>query len=244
MAQIGSFVPAESASLSIVDKLFTRVGASDNISGGESTFMVEMNETASIMNNLTDRSLILLDEIGRGTATYDGISIAWALAEYLHDNDAGRPKTLFATHYHELNELTYKLPRVKNYNLSVKETKDKVIFLYKLAEGGSEHSFGIHVARMAGMPQRIIDRSNQIMKHLEDQSGSLSGSKKKETKEILQTLKAESYQLSIFETDDPNIGEIRNILLDIQPEIMTPIDCLIKLKELQELAQKSLLERL
>jgi len=244
MAQIGSFVPAESASLSIVDKLFTRVGASDNISGGESTFMVEMNETASIMNNLTDRSLILLDEIGRGTATYDGISIAWALAEYLHDNEAGRPKTLFATHYHELNELTYKLPRVKNYNLSVKETKDKVIFLYKLAEGGSEHSFGIHVARMAGMPQRIIDRSNQIMKHLEDQSSSLSGSKKKETKEMLQALKAESYQLSIFETDDPNIGEIRNILLDIQPEIMTPIDCLIKLKELQELAQKSLLEKL
>jgi len=244
MAQIGSFVPAGKASLSIVDKLFTRVGASDNISGGESTFMVEMNETASIMNNLTDRSLILLDEIGRGTATYDGISIAWALAEFLHDNEAGRPKTLFATHYHELNELTYKLPRVKNYNLAVKETKDKVVFLYKLVEGGSEHSFGIHVARMAGMPQRVIDRSNQIMHHLEEQSGTLAGVGKKERKEILQSLKAPVYQLSIFETDDPNIGEIRNILLDIQPEIMTPIDCLLKLKELQELAQKSLMEKL
>jgi len=244
MAQIGSWVPAEHANLSIVDKLFTRVGASDNISGGESTFMVEMNETASIMNNLTDQSLILLDEIGRGTATYDGISIAWALAEYLHDNEAGRPKTLFATHYHELNELTAKLPRVKNYNLAVKESKDKVIFLYKLVEGGSEHSFGIHVARMAGMPQRVIDRSNQIMHHLEEQSGTLSGTRKQERKEILQALKAPAYQLSIFEMDDPNIGEIRNILLDIQPEVMTPIDCLIKLKELQELAHKSLLDKL
>jgi len=244
MAQIGSWVPAEQANLSIVDKLFTRVGASDNISGGESTFMVEMNETASIMNNLTDQSLILLDEIGRGTATYDGISIAWALAEYLHDNEAGRPKTLFATHYHELNELTAKLPRVKNYNLAVKESKDKVIFLYKLVEGGSEHSFGIHVARMAGMPQRVIDRSNQIMHHLEEQSGTLSGTRKQERKEILQALKAPAYQLSIFEMDDPNIGEIRNILLDIQPEVMTPIDCLIKLKELQELAHKSLLDKL
>lgn len=244
MAQIGSFVPAEKAKLSIVDKLFTRVGASDNISGGESTFMVEMNETASIMNNLTDRSLILLDEIGRGTATYDGISIAWALAEYLHDNDAGRPKTLFATHYHELNELSVKLPRIKNYNLAVKESKDKVIFLYKLVEGGSEHSFGIHVARMAGMPNQIINRSNQIMRHLEEQSGTLSGVGKKQRSEMLQSLKAPAYQLSIFETDDPNIGEIRNILLDIQPEIMTPIDCLIKLKELQELAKKSLLDNI
>ena len=244
MAQIGSWVPAEKANLSIVDKLFTRVGASDNISGGESTFMVEMNETASIMNNLTDQSLILLDEIGRGTATYDGISIAWALAEFLHDNEAGRPKTLFATHYHELNELSVKLPRVKNFNLAVKESKDKVIFLYKLIEGGSEHSFGIHVARMAGMPQRVIDRSNQIMHHLEEQSGTLSGTRKQERKEILQALKAPAYQLSIFEMDDPNIGEIRNILLDIQPEVMTPIDCLIKLKELQELAHKSLLDKL
>ena len=244
MAQIGSWVPAEQANLSIVDKLFTRVGASDNISGGESTFMVEMNETASIMNNLTDQSLILLDEIGRGTATYDGISIAWALAEFLHDNEAGRPKTLFATHYHELNELSVKLPRVKNFNLAVKESKDKVIFLYKLIEGGSEHSFGIHVARMAGMPQRVIDRSNQIMHHLEEQSGTLSGTRKQERKEILQALKAPAYQLSIFEMDDPNIGEIRNILLVIQPEVMTPIDCLIKLKELQELAHKSLLDKL
>ncbi len=242
MAQTGSFVPAQSASLSIVDKLFTRVGASDNITGGESTFMVEMNETASIMNNLTDKSLILLDEIGRGTATYDGISIAWALAEFLHDNETGRPKTLFATHYHELNELSHKLERVKNFNVAVKETKDKVIFLYKLVEGGSEHSFGIHVAKMAGMPQRIIDRSTEIMHQLEEKSITLSGSNKKQTKQILQALKAPVYQLSIFETDDPVIGEIRNILLDLQPEIMTPIDCLIKLKELQELVQKSILE--
>ena len=242
MAQIGSFVPARSADLSIVDKLFTRVGASDNISGGESTFMVEMNETASIMNNLTHNSLILLDEIGRGTATYDGISIAWALAEFLHDNEAGRPKTLFATHYHELNELSNKLDRIKNFNVAVKETKDKVIFLYKLVEGGSEHSFGIHVAKMAGMPQRVVDRSNEIMHHLEEKSISLSGAGKKERKEILQALKAPVYQLSIFETDDPSIGEIRNILLDLQPELMTPIDCLIKLKELQELVQKSLID--
>ncbi len=244
MSQIGSYVPAKKAKLSIVDKLFTRVGASDNISGGESTFMVEMNETASIMNNLTDKSLILLDEIGRGTATYDGISIAWALAEFLHDNEAGKPKTLFATHYHELNELTHKLERIKNFNVAVKETKDKVIFLYKLVEGGSEHSFGIHVAKMAGMPQRVIDRSNEIMHQLEEKSIALSGSSKKQTKEILSALKAPVYQLSIFETDDPSIGEIRNILLELQPELMTPIDCLIKLKELQELVQKSLLDSL
>ena len=166
MAQMGSFVPAKSATLGILDKVFTRVGASDNISSGESTFMVEMNETASIMNNISDRSLILLDEIGRGTSTYDGISIAWSIAEYLHESPF-RAKTLFATHYHELNELAEKFNRTKNYHVATKELGSKVIFLRKLTVGGSEHSFGVHVAKMAGMPQQIVDRANEILAQLE-----------------------------------------------------------------------------
>ncbi len=169
MAQIGCFVPAKEAKIGLVDKIFTRVGASDNLSSGESTFMVEMNETASIMNNLSDRSLILLDEIGRGTSTYDGISIAWAIAEFLHNNPAAKAKTLFATHYHELNELTTSLDRIKNYNVTVKEVNNKVIFLRKLVPGGSEHSFGIHVAKLAGMPQKLLNRANQILKRLEQE---------------------------------------------------------------------------
>lgn len=240
LGQIGSFVPAAKANLSIIDKLFTRVGASDNISGGESTFMVEMNETASIMNNVTDRSLILLDEIGRGTSTYDGISIAWSIAEYLHDNDIGRPKTLFATHYHELNELAGKLERVKNYNVAVKETKDRVIFLYQLQPGGSEHSFGIHVAKMAGMPNRIIKRATDIMHQLEANSASLTGVNHNVHKEVLQNLQTPIYQLSIFETENQEIGSIREILLSLQPDSMTPIESLLKLKELQDLVVKSL----
>ena len=166
LAQMGSFVPAEAATIGLTDKIFTRVGASDNISMGESTFMVEMNETASILNNISDRSLVLLDEIGRGTSTYDGISIAWAISEYLHEHPS-KAKTLFATHYHELNEMTETFKRIKNFNVSVKELKDNVLFLRKLVEGGSEHSFGIHVAKMAGMPQQVIHRANKILKQLE-----------------------------------------------------------------------------
>jgi DNA mismatch repair protein MutS len=167
MAQMGCYVPAKSASIGLVDKIFTRVGASDNISSGESTFMVEMNETASILNNLSDRSLILLDEIGRGTSTYDGISIAWAIAEYIHQNKGGKAKTLFATHYHELNEMASAFKRIKNFNVSVKELQKKILFLRKLVPGGSEHSFGIHVAKIAGMPTKVITRANSILKKLE-----------------------------------------------------------------------------
>ena len=193
MAQMGSFVPASAAKIGLIDKVFTRVGASDNLSKGESTFMVEMTETASIMNNLSDRSLVLLDEIGRGTSTYDGIAIAWSIAEYLHNSDKSRAKTLFATHYHELNELTKDFPRVKNFNVSVKEVGDKVIFMRKLKEGGSEHSFGIHVAQMAGMPNAIVIRANEIMHHLErDES-------RKQSQELVKDMPKQNFQLSLFE---------------------------------------------
>jgi DNA mismatch repair protein MutS len=192
LAQMGSFVPADKASIGLVDKIFTRVGASDNISSGESTFMVEMNETASILNNISNRSLILLDEIGRGTSTYDGISIAWAIAEYLHEHPLFKAKTLFATHYHELNEMASLFPRIKNYNVSVKEIKNRVIFLRKLVAGGSEHSFGIHVAKMAGMPVSVIDRAKSIMLQLEkshsheelSKKGGIKGQTKKRTPAI------------------------------------------------------------
>lgn len=167
LAQTGSFVPASSAEIGIVDKIFTRVGASDNISSGESTFMVEMNETASILHNISDRSLILLDEIGRGTSTYDGISIAWAIAEYLHENSQAKPKTLFATHYHELNEMAASMPRIRNFHVTVKELAHTVVFLRKLVQGGSEHSFGIHVAKMAGIPSKVVHRAQEMLKHLE-----------------------------------------------------------------------------
>lgn len=236
MAQMGSYVPAEYAAIGIIDKLFTRVGASDNISSGESTFMLEMNETASIMNNISDRSLILLDEIGRGTSTYDGISIAWSLAEYLHNNRGANPKTLFATHYHELNELANKYARVKNYNVATKEVGDKVIFLRKLVEGGSKHSFGIHVARMAGMPQEILKRANEILKQLEQKSITTEdGIKNPDLQEQVHNIEPDPYQLSIFETVDPVAGKIKAALEDVQINSMTPIECMMKLNELKDL---------
>lgn len=235
MAQMGSFVPARKAKLGIVDKVFTRVGASDNISSGESTFMVEMNETASIMNNVSDRSLILLDEIGRGTSTYDGISIAWSIAEYLHDNGATRPKTLFATHYHELNELANKLPRIRNFHVATKELGQKVIFLRKLTPGGSQHSFGIHVAKMAGMPMEIIGRATHILQELEQKfigQTEADGEVKVDKPRMDQISAAEQYQLSIFETVDPLAGKLKAALMDIDLNGMTPIECMMKLNEL------------
>ncbi len=237
MAQMGSFVPAASASIGMVDKVFTRVGASDNISSGESTFMVEMNETASIMNNICQKSLILLDEIGRGTSTYDGISIAWSIAEYLHNNATAQPKTLFATHYHELNELANKFPRIKNYNIATKEIDQKVIFLRKLVAGGSHHSFGIHVAKMAGMPSNIVKRATQILEQLEQKSIVNSKSeggipnKKANTKDI----STENYQLNIFETVDPKAKKLQEVLEKLDLNAMTPIECMMKLNELKGL---------
>ncbi len=243
MAQMGSFVPAKNAKLGLVDKVFTRVGASDNISSGESTFMVEMNETASIMNNISDRSLILLDEIGRGTSTYDGISIAWSIAEFLHNNEAARPKTLFATHYHELNELANKFSRIKNFNIATKEVGQKVIFLRKLKAGGSHHSFGIHVAKMAGMPRSIVERAACILSQLEQKSIENTG-EKKHPKSIrapeanTQHIAPENYQLSIFETVDPIMGKLKEMLDDLQLNTMTPIECMMKLNEMKQLLDK------
>ena len=236
MAQMGSFVPATKANLGIIDKVFTRVGASDNISSGESTFMLEMNETASIMNNISDRSLILLDEIGRGTSTYDGISIAWALAEYLHNHSESRPKTLFATHYHELNELAVKYERIKNYNVAVRELNNKVIFLRKLEAGGCQHSFGIHVAQMAGMPFSIVNRANEILHELEQKSITKDGGSREEIGQKLSSIKsAPAYQMNIFETHDPSVGQIKDALENVNINNMTPIECMLKLKELQDL---------
>jgi DNA mismatch repair protein MutS len=230
MAQIGSFVPAKEARIGIVDKIFTRVGASDNISLGESTFMVEMNETASILNNLSERSLILLDEIGRGTSTYDGISIAWAMVEYLHENRM-RAKTLFATHYHELNEMENSFPRVKNYNVSIKELNNKVIFLRKLKRGGSEHSFGIHVARMAGMPRSVVARADDILKELEE-----SHRKQELAKPIADLADhREGLQLSIFQLDDPVLKQIRDEILGIDINNLTPMEALNKLYNIKKL---------
>ncbi len=228
MAQIGCFVPAKSAKIGIVDKIFTRVGASDNLSAGESTFMVEMSETASILNNLSERSLILLDEIGRGTSTYDGISIAWAIAEYLHQNPIARPKTLFATHYHELNELSTSFSRIKNFNVSVKELSNKVIFLRKLVPGGSAHSFGIHVAKMAGMPTAILDRSNEILKRLEQER---TGGK--DIKDSLKKVQKQAYQLQMFSIDDPVLIKIRDLLNNLDVNTLTPVEALMKLDEIQ-----------
>ncbi len=239
LAQMGSFVPAEKVRMGIVDKIFTRVGASDNISMGESTFMVEMNETASILNNISDRSLVLLDEIGRGTSTYDGISIAWAIAEFLHENPA-RPKTLFATHYHELNEMSELLPRIKNYNVSVKELKDTVLFIRKLVAGGSAHSFGIHVAKMAGMPQMVIQKAQKILKKLEKNhsSESLNGIKSVKDGSSLKGEQAQQMQLNIFNLDDPLLEEIREDIMNLDINILTPIEALMKLNELKRLLQK------
>jgi DNA mismatch repair protein MutS len=230
MAQTGCFVPARAANIGMVDKIFTRVGASDNISLGESTFMVEMNETASILNNLSDRSLVLLDEIGRGTSTYDGISIAWAMVEYLHENKL-RAKTLFATHYHELNEMENSFSRVKNYNVSIKELNNKVIFLRKLKRGGSEHSFGIHVARMAGMPRSVVNRADEILKELEQ-----SHDKKELTKPIAELAgHREGMQLSIFQLDDPVLKQIRDEILEIDIDNLTPVEALNKLYNIKKL---------
>ena len=246
MAQIGCYVPAKSAEIGIVDKIFTRVGASDNISSGESTFMVEMNETASILNNLSNRSLILLDEIGRGTSTYDGISIAWAIAEYLHSQPKSRAKTLFATHYHELNEMTSYFPRIKNFNVSVKEVNNKIIFLRTLQEGGSEHSFGIHVARMAGMPKQVVDRANDILKKLEkDHELELSelelnqNSEKSEKNNGTKNPKAlnskSDYQLSFFQLNDPVLETVKEELLKVDINTLTPVEALMKLNDIKRM---------
>src|SRR5690554_2973126 len=226
LAQIGSFVPADSVEMGCVDKIFTRVGASDNISMGESTFMVEMNETASILNNISDRSLILLDEIGRGTSTYDGISIAWAISEYLHLHPT-RPKTLFATHYHELNEMTVSFERIKNYNVSVKELKDNVLFLRKLVPGGSHHSFGIHVAKMAGMPKQVLDRANSVLKQLE------ASNRAENTAEVVQQIGQDQMQLSFFQLDDPLLEQLREEILALDVNTLTPVEALMKLNQIK-----------
>ena len=232
MAHMGSFVPVSSANIPITDKIFTRVGASDNLSGGESTFMVEMNETASIINNLTARSLILLDEIGRGTSTYDGISIAWSIAEYLHQSPF-MPKTLFATHYHELNELENKFDRIKNYHITNKEVGNKIIFLRKLAPGGSTHSFGIHVARMAGMPPELINRANEILLQLEESRDNKNGSAKNNLDQSIKNLNNPKMQLSIFDAHSVTFDEIRTLLNDVDVNRLTPVEALLKLQEIK-----------
>ncbi len=232
MAQMGGFVPAESAVIGVVDKVFTRVGASDNLSRGESTFMVEMTETASILNNLSDRSLILMDEIGRGTSTYDGVSIAWAIVEYLHNHKDVRPKTLFATHYHELNQLAEDHPRVKNFNVSVKEVGDKIIFMRKLKEGGSEHSFGIHVAQLAGMPNKIVLRANEILRFLEKDKHAEKG-KARNMEELLKP----TPQMSLFEAD-PKMKAIQEVLGKIDINTISPVEALLKLNEVLGVLKK------
>ncbi|MCL4131513.1 UNVERIFIED_CONTAM: hypothetical protein GTU68_009571 [Idotea baltica] len=231
LAQMGSYVPAQQARIGVVDKIFTRVGASDNISMGESTFMVEMNETANILNNISERSLVLLDEIGRGTSTYDGISIAWAIAEYLHEHPA-KAKTLFATHYHELNDMTETFDRVKNFNVSIKELKDNVIFLRKLVPGGSEHSFGIHVAKLAGMPTSVIHRANKMLKKLEASHSS------DEIKDKLKKATEEDVQLSFFQLDDPLLEDIKEEILATNIDALTPIEALMKLNEIKRMLTK------
>ncbi|KQC32539.1 DNA mismatch repair protein MutS [Nonlabens sp. YIK11] len=228
LAQIGSFVPADEVKMGIVDKIFTRVGASDNISQGESTFMTEMNESASILNNVSDRSLILLDEIGRGTSTYDGISIAWAITEYLHEHPF-KAKTLFATHYHELNEMTEQFDRIKNYNVEVKELKDKVLFMRKLIPGGSHHSFGIHVAKMAGMPQQVIHKAQKILKTLE------KSHQREDSKAAMKAVQDEEMQLSFFNLDDPLLEEVRNEILQVDINTLTPVEALMKLNEIKRM---------
>ncbi len=230
LAQMGSFVPADGVRMGVVDKIFTRVGASDNISMGESTFMVEMNETASILNNISDRSLVLLDEIGRGTSTYDGISIAWAIAEFLHEHPS-KPKTLFATHYHELNEMSESLPRIQNYNVSVKELKDTVLFIRKLVKGGSAHSFGIHVAKMAGMPQIVILKAQKLLKKLE----------KDHSSEALSGIKSakDNMQMSFFNLDDPLLEEIKEEILSLDINTITPMEALMKLNEIKRMLTKN-----
>jgi DNA mismatch repair protein MutS len=233
LAQIGCFVPAESARIGLVDKVFTRVGASDNISSGESTFMVEMNETASILNNISNRSLVLLDEIGRGTSTYDGISIAWAITEYLHEHPQCRAKVLFATHYHELIEMENSFKRIKNYHVSVKEMNDKVIFLRKLKKGGSAHSFGIHVAAMAGMPRKVIDRADALLSMLEK-----SHSHENLNNAVKDTKSNCDMQLSFIQLDDPLLLQIKEDILNTNIDILTPVEALMKLNEIKKLLSK------
>lgn len=228
LAQIGSFVPAKYAEIGVLDKIFTRVGATDNISAGESTFMVEMNEAANILNNISDRSLILLDEIGRGTATYDGVSIAWAIAEYLHEHPT-KPKTIFATHYHELNEMTVSFERIKNYNVSIQENKGNIIFLRKLISGGSEHSFGIHVAKLAGMPSKVVTRAQEILRTLEDSRANTGANDK------IKRITEESLQLSFFQLDDPVLENIREELTKMDINTLTPIEALMKLNAIKKM---------
>ena len=223
MAQIGSYVPAEAVEIGIVDKIFTRVGASDNISMGESTFMVEMNETASILNNLSQNSLILLDEIGRGTSTYDGVSIAWSIAEYIH-NHPTQAKTLFATHYHELNDMSAQFERIKNFNVSINRKDNKILFMRKLKSGGSNHSFGIHVARMAGMPIDVVNNAEDLLKQLES-------SRKKSGKTVIENNKM---QLSFFDIQDPIMQKIKDVLIGIDIDSLTPIEALMKLNEIKK----------
>ncbi len=231
LAQIGSFVPAKYAETGLLDRIFTRVGATDNISAGESTFMVEMNEAASILNNITDRSLILLDELGRGTSTYDGVSIAWAIAEYLHQHPT-QARTLFATHYHELNEMTLNFTRIKNFHVSIQENKGTIIFLRKLLPGGSEHSFGIHVAKLAGMPAKVVHRAGEILKTLEQSRSTGDG------RESVKKLTEENLQLSFFQLDDPVLENIREELHKIDINTLTPIEALMKLNSIKKMIGK------
>jgi len=234
MAQMGSFVPAEKAEIGLIDKVFTRVGATDNLSKGESTFMVEMTETASILNNLSERSLVLMDEVGRGTSTYDGISIAWSIVEYLHNNNKFKPKTLFATHYHELNQLAADFPRVKNFNVSVKESGNKILFMRKLKEGGSEHSFGIHVAQMAGMPNSVVLRASDIMHHLEKDKVS------KKDSDPLNAIPKNNFQLNIFEANDPNYIKVKEMLSQLDINTISPVEALLKLNEMKTILKNGI----
>jgi DNA mismatch repair protein MutS len=227
---MGSFVPADAASIGLVDKIFTRVGASDNISSGESPFMVDMNETASILNNISNRSLILLDEIGRGTSTYDGVSIAWAIAEFLHEHPSYRAKVLFATHYHELNQMADTFQRIKNFHVTVKETNNKVLFLRKLIAGGTEHSFGIHVARMAGMPQEVLQRADEILKKLET-----SEHENLARNLTASTAKDPSVQMSFINMGDPLLLQIKEDILNINIDNLTPVEALMRLHEVKKL---------
>ena len=230
LGQIGCFVPAQAAKIGIVDKIFTRVGASDNISLGESTFMVEMNEAASILNNLSERSLVLFDELGRGTSTYDGISIAWAIVEYIHENPRSHAKTLFATHYHELNEMEKTFKRIANYNVSVKEIDGKVVFVRKLVKGGSEHSFGLHVAKLAGLPPVIVDRANEVLHQLE------AANSRDAINQSLQEIgekPEKGVQLSFFQLDDPVLSQVRDEILGIDINNLTPMEALNKLNDIK-----------
>lgn len=233
LAQIGCFVPAESARIGLVDKIFTRVGASDNLSLGESTFMVEMTEAADILNNVSAHSLVLFDELGRGTSTYDGISIAWAIVEYLHEHKGAQARTLFATHYHELNEMEKHFQRIKNYNVAVKEIGNKVIFLRKLMPGGSEHSFGIHVAEIAGMPRSIVKRANDVLKQLEADNAEVGSAGKPKVENIGKD--RDGVQLSIFQLDDPVLKQVRDEILGLDINNLTPVDALNKLNEIKKI---------